>query len=71
MPTDPAKDPTPAESPTESPAETPAERRAEAARPVLPTVSSDETGEGWGDWREGADDDERFLREVPPHHGTY
>jgi hypothetical protein len=34
-------------------------------------VTSDETDVGWGDWRAEHDDDERFLREVPPHHGTY
>jgi hypothetical protein len=42
------------------------------SEPVLPSVSADESGVGWGDWREEeGDDDERFLREVPPHHGTY
>ena len=47
-------------------------RRGDAGsrRPLLPGVTSDETGVGWGDWREEQDDDERFLREVPPHHGT-
>jgi hypothetical protein len=39
--------------------------------PVLPDVSSDEDGVGWGDWREEREDDERFIREIPPHHGTY
>jgi len=37
-------------------------------------VTSDETGDGWGDWREEHvgehGDDERIRREVPPHHGT-
>ncbi len=37
-------------------------------RPVLPDVSSDERDVGWGDWPESGDD-ERYLREVPPHHG--
>ena len=39
-------------------------------RPTLPDLTSDETAGGWGDWREDHDDDERFRREVPPHHGT-
>ena len=37
-------------------------------QPVLPVVSSDETGEGWGDALDEQDDDARLLREVPPHH---
>ena len=39
--------------------------------PLLPALTADESGIGWGDWREERDDDERLLREVPPHHGTY
>ena len=36
-------------------------------RPVLPDVTDDETGVGWGE--EPAEDDvERLLRERPPHH---
>jgi len=35
---------------------------------VLPTVSRDETGEGWGD-ESGARDDDWYRRERPPHHG--
>ena len=38
-------------------------------RPALPDVTTDERGVGWGDPYE-QDDDERYLREVPPHHGT-
>jgi hypothetical protein len=38
---------------------------------VLPALTSDESDAGWGDWREEQDDDERLIREVPPHHGTY
>lgn len=45
--------------------------RAQRGEPVLPAVTADESAVGWGDWREERDDDERFLREVPPHHGTY
>lgn len=37
-------------------------------RPVLPDVTSDERDVGWGDLPEPSDDD-RYLREVPPHHG--
>lgn len=36
---------------------------------VLPDVSTDETDIGWGDLPdEPGGDDERILREVPPHH---
>ncbi|HEY6796834.1 MAG TPA: hypothetical protein VI248_19355 [Kineosporiaceae bacterium] len=37
--------------------------------PVLPDVPRDETDLGWGaaGWRDDPDDDERFLRERPPH----
>lgn len=36
---------------------------------VLPNVSTDETDIGWGDLPdEPGGDDERILREVPPHH---
>ena len=44
--------------------------------PVLPDTTSDEHGVGWGDDPSGRtdsdsdpDDLERFLRDVPPHHG--
>jgi hypothetical protein len=53
---DPA-DPPPAGSP--SPA---------AERPVLPDITTDERDIGWGELPEPGDDD-RYLREVPPHHG--
>lgn len=33
---------------------------------LLPERTSDEREEAW---ERGAADDERFLREVPPHHG--
>jgi hypothetical protein len=45
--------------------------RSTTSGAVLPDITSDESAAGWGDWREESDDDERFLREVPPHHGTY
>jgi hypothetical protein len=40
----------------------------DAEAPVLPDRSADERDVGWGDagWRD-ADDDERYLRERPPH----
>lgn len=36
---------------------------------VLPDTTADETDIGWGEVPE-PDDDERYLREVPPHHGS-
>lgn len=36
--------------------------------PVLPSTTSDETAEGWGERADAPSDDERFLRERPPHH---
>ena len=48
-----------------------AARPATDDEPVLPTTTSDERPEGWGE--QGRDDDpedlDRFLRERPPHHG--
>jgi hypothetical protein len=38
-------------------------------RPLLPDLTADERDGGWGDPHE-PDDDERYLREVPPHHGS-
>jgi hypothetical protein len=35
---------------------------------LLPDVTADERDIGWGDPVE-QDDDEHYLREVPPHHG--
>ena len=58
-------------------AETPRERNAQPAEPrdptrddppLLPDLTSDERDVGWGDAPE-PDDDQRYLREVPPHHG--
>lgn len=34
--------------------------------PVLPRRSPDDTDEGWGE-QPGGNDDERLLRDVPPH----
>lgn len=34
--------------------------------PVLPDQTSDDDPRKWGD---DHDDDERILREIPPHHG--
>lgn len=34
---------------------------------VLPNRSKDDVDAAWGDAHDGRDDDERFLREVPPH----
>ncbi|WP_147304610.1 hypothetical protein [Thermasporomyces composti] len=35
---------------------------------LLPSHTTEDRLEAWGDW--SGDDDERLLREVPPHHGT-
>jgi hypothetical protein len=35
---------------------------------VLPDITTDERDLGWGELPESSDDD-RYLREVPPHHG--
>jgi hypothetical protein len=43
-------------------------RRPPSTASVLPDVTSDERDVGWGEVPE-PDDDERLLREVPPHHG--
>lgn len=37
---------------------------------LLPDRTRDERDEGWGERPPANDDDERFLREVPPHHGS-
>ena len=52
------------------PATRPEDRRSPARpdRPVLPDITSDERDIGWGDLPEPGDDD-RYLREIPPHHG--
>jgi hypothetical protein len=34
---------------------------------VLPDQTSDDTDRGWGERPDDADDDERLLREKPPH----
>ena len=53
-----------------APPDEPPVTRADPAdeRPLLPDVTADERDVGWGDPYE-RDDDERYLREVPPHHG--
>ncbi len=42
--------------------------RPDDGEPVLPDTTRDERDLGWGDPPE-RNDDERLLREVPPHHG--
>jgi hypothetical protein len=44
-------------------------RRPEDQPPVLPDRSSDETEIGWGDESSRYDDD-WYLNERPPHHGS-
>jgi hypothetical protein len=63
---DPA-DPPPAGSPSPA-AERPVLPDVTTERPVLPDVTTDERDIGWGELPEPGDDD-RYLREVPPHHG--
>lgn len=48
------------------PTEADVAQAAAAAAPVLPGRAADDSDVGWGEPR-GQDDDERFLREVPPH----
>lgn len=56
--------------PGRDPANSPAPAAGSSGdEPVLPDVTSDERDVGWGDPYE-PDDDERFLRDVPPHHGS-
>jgi hypothetical protein len=45
---------------------TPAPPARTAPAPLLPTQSSEDTDAGWGEYRE-RDDDDRFLRDRPPH----
>lgn len=45
----------------------PRRRSAWSADPVLPSRGTGDGDAAWGDARGGRDDDERFLREVPPH----
>jgi hypothetical protein len=42
--------------------------RRPSGEPLLPDITADERDLGWGD-RPDPEDDERLLREVPPHHG--
>jgi hypothetical protein len=67
---DPADDPAPAAAGAESTGRSAGDRPCDGGdRPLLPDVTADERDVGWGDPYE-RDDDERFLREVPPHHRT-
>ena len=36
--------------------------------PLLPDQTRDDDPRSWGDNDFGTDDDDRILREVPPHH---
>jgi hypothetical protein len=36
---------------------------------LLPERTLDESPEGWGERPDESDDEERYLRERPPHHG--
>jgi hypothetical protein len=57
-----------AADPAHPPPAGPAARRSPGER-VLPDITTDERDIGWGDPPEPSDDD-RYLREVPPHHGS-
>jgi hypothetical protein len=46
-------------------APTPPARTAPA--PLLPTQSREDTDVGWGEYRERDDDDDRLIRDRPPH----
>ena len=43
-------------------------RAAELLGDILPTMTRDETAEGWNE-KSGTTREEEFLRDVPPHHG--
>lgn len=43
-------------------------RAAELLGDLLPSTTTDDTDEGWGE-HPAATSDEEFLRDVPPHHG--
>ena len=47
-------------------------RRRRAARlmgDILPSTTSDDTDEGWGE-RPASSREDELLRDVPPHHGA-
>jgi len=50
-------------------AQPPAVRKPGPEPVLLPDVTADERDIGWGELPEPMDDD-RYLREVPPHHGS-
>lgn len=43
-------------------------RAAELLGDLLPSTTTDDTDEGWGE-QAAPISDEEFLRDVPPHHG--
>ncbi len=43
-------------------------RAAELLGDLLPSSTTDDTDEGWGE-RPASTSDEDYLRDVPPHHG--
>jgi hypothetical protein len=44
------------------------DERTESDEPVLPDLTSDERGEGWGEDRDGRRDEQWYRHERPPHH---
>lgn len=43
------------------------DRAGERDDAVLPDQTSDDTDRGWGEQPDDEDDDERLIREKPPH----
>ncbi|SOD72503.1 hypothetical protein SAMN05892883_1894 [Jatrophihabitans sp. GAS493] len=59
---------TAAEGSTEQTAR-PAPSKPRDEKPVLPTVTRDESDDGWGERSSGGFSDDWYKRERPPHHG--
>ena len=61
----------PSSEPDATPSERESARRRRAAEllgDLLPSTTTDDTDEGWGE-QASPTCDEEFLRDVPPHHG--
>ncbi|SDJ40710.1 hypothetical protein SAMN05444157_3221 [Frankineae bacterium MT45] len=51
------------------PSAPPRPRTATNDKPVLPTITRDESDDGWGERSGGGFSDDWYERERPPHHG--
>jgi hypothetical protein len=51
---------------TPTPEDRTADRRAQDDAPLIPNRSADDSDTGWGD-RDADSNDDRLLRDVPPH----